>query len=408
MVVNKEKTATKRNVGIPLFTAVVIWLAVFFTLYLDYTLSLPLLAVIVIAILALEKNGMLDRAYTVCIQERKVFLLAILLGAVCLPLALSGKPYALHIGVLVCVYAILALGLNFQMGSADMVNFAPAAFFGIGAYTTGVVTMKLGISPWLGLFFAAVVTAILGGLVGAPTLRTKGYYLSLVTMALQLIFSLVIVNIKAVGGPNGMPGVPGFTIGGFSFHQAHEFLGMRMPYQANYLYLALLLLAALLFVAYRVNLSAKGMALNNIGQDEVVAGCLGVNINKEKLFAFCLGGAFCGIAGAFYGHYMSFVGPDDYDFSKSLMIICMVILGGMDNPLGVVVGAFLLIGVNEKLRDFADYQMLIYGLILLIALWLRPQGLIPKRVRNYELLFHKKAKLSETAGENVSAPQQEA
>lgn len=389
-----NKTAEKRKFGISLFTAVVIWLAVFFTLYLDYTYSLPFLAVIVIAILTLEKKGMIDRAYTACMKERKIFLLAVLIGALLLPLALAGKPYALHIGVLVCVYAILALGLNFQMGSADMVNFAPAAFFGIGAYTTGVVTMKLGISPWLGVLIAAVVTCILGGLVGAPTLRTKGYYLSLVTMALQLIFSLVIVNIKAVGGPNGMPGLPGFTIGSFSFHQAHEFLGIRLPYQANYLYLALLLLAALLFVAYRVNLSGKGLALNNIGQDEVVAGCLGININREKLFAFCIGGAFCGIAGAFYGHYMSFVGPDDYDFSKSLMIICMVILGGMDNPLGVAVGAFLLIGVNEKLRDFADYQMLIYGLILMIALWLRPQGLIPKRVRNYELLFHKEADIT--------------
>ena len=143
MVRNQEKTTNKRNIGVSLLTVALIWLAVFFVLYLDYNLSLPLLAVIVIAILSLEKKGIIDRAYTACIKERKVFLSAVLLGAVSLPLALSGKPYALHIGVLVCVYAILALGLNFQMGSADMVNFAPAAFFGIGAYTTGVVTMKL-------------------------------------------------------------------------------------------------------------------------------------------------------------------------------------------------------------------------------------------------------------------------
>lgn len=387
----KKKSAAKPNMGYPILTAVMIWLSVFAVLYLDYVYSLPLLAVIVIVLLSLEKNGVLEQVFVVCAKERKLFLLAVLAGAILLPLALSGKPYSLHIGVLVCIYAILALGLNFQMGSADMVNFAPAAFFGIGAYTTGIATMKLGLSPWLGVILAAAVTCLLGGLVGAPTLRTKGYYLSLVTMALQLIFSLVIVNIKSVGGPNGMPGLPGFAIGSFSLHQAHTLFGMRLPYQANYLYLAFFVLAILLFVAYRVNLSAKGLALNNIGQDEVVANCLGIHITKEKLFAFCIGGAFCGIAGALYGHYMSFVGPDDYDFSKSLMIVCMVILGGMDNPLGVIFGAFLLIGVNEKLRDFADYQMLIYGLILLVALWLRPQGLIPKRVRNYELIFHKKA-----------------
>ena len=133
----------------------------------------------------------------------------------------------------------------------------------------------------------------------------------------------------------------------------------------------------------RVNISRQGLALNNVAQDETAANCLGINITRQKMFAFCLGAVFCGIAGAVYGQFMMFVAPDDFDFNKSLIFICMVILGGMDNPVGVLVGAFLLTVINEKLRDFADYQMLFYGIIFMTVLIARPMGLISRRVRNY-------------------------
>ena len=211
-------------------------------------------------------------------------------------------------------------------------------------------------------------------------------------MAIQLIFTMMLVNIPYVGGANGISGLPGFSIGGYLFSKNIVLFGTKFPYQMNYLYLGIVFLVICTYVAMRVNISRIGLSLNNIAQDEVAANCFGISITRQKLLAFCLGAAFCGVAGAIYGQYMTFVGPDDYDFSKSLIIICMVILGGMDNPIGVLVGAFILTVTTEKLRDFADYQMLIYGLILIIVLIARPAGLVPKRVRNYCELFKGKLK----------------
>jgi len=355
----------------------------------SYKISLLLILVIILSLLYLEKKGVINRIFSLFIRHKKVALISALICIFGTPLMLIGNAYVVHIAVLCCIYGMVALGLNFQMGSTDMTNFASAAFFGIGAYTAAVVTIRFGWNPWIGLVLAVLVAVIFGFVLGAPTLGTKGYYLSLVTMALQLVFTMLLVNIPYLGGANGMSGLPAFTIGGFSFGKAVFIGGTKLPYQLNYLYLALIFLVICTYIAMRVNISRIGLALNNIAQDEVASNCFGINITRQKLFAFCMGAAFCGIAGAIYGHYMMFVGPDDFDFSKSLIIICMVILGGMDNPIGVVVGAFILMTVTEKLRDYADYQMLIYGLVLMTVLIARPSGLIPKRVRNYCEVFKK-------------------
>ncbi len=355
----------------------------------SYKISLFLILFIILALLYLEKKGVINQIFSLFIRHKKVAFVSALLCIFGTPFLLIGNAYVVHIAVLCCIYGMVALGLNFQMGSTDMTNFAAAAFFGIGAYTAAVVTLRFGWNPWIGLILAVLVAVIFGFIIGAPTLGTKGYYLSLVTMALQLVFTMVIVNIPFLGGANGMSGLPAFTIGSFSFGKSMYLGDMRLPYQLNYLYLALIFLIICTYIAMRVNISRIGLALNNIAQDEVASNCFGINITQQKLLAFCLGAAFCGIAGAIYGHYMMFVGPDDFDFSKSLIIICMVILGGMDNPIGVVVGAFILMTVTEKLRDYADYQMLIYGLVLMTVLIARPSGLIPKRVRNYCEVFKK-------------------
>ena len=361
-------------------------------LMLPYMASLALLVIIIVALLYLEKKGYINKVFSLFIKYKKVALISAFICLLALPFAISGNRYVMHIAILCCVYGMVALGLNFQMGSTDMTNFASAAFFGIGAYTTAVITVKYGMSAWLGILLAIFIAVIFGFIIGAPTLGTKGYYLSLVTMAIQLIFTMMLVNIPYVGGANGISGLPGFSIGGYLFSKNIVLFGTKFPYQMNYLYLGIVFLVICTYVAMRVNISRIGLSLNNIAQDEVAANCFGISITRQKLLAFCLGAAFCGVAGAIYGQYMTFVGPDDYDFSKSLIIICMVILGGMDNPIGVLVGAFILTVTTEKLRDFADYQMLIYGLILIIVLIARPAGLVPKRVRNYCELFKGKLK----------------
>ena len=367
-------------------------------LILDYVGSLILLIAIISALLYMERKGYINKAFSLFLAYKKVALISTFILLFILPFVISSNRYVVHIAVLCCVYGMVALGLNFQMGSTDMTNFASAVFFGIGAYTTAVLSVTYGLSAWLGLILGTILAVFFGLIIGAPTLGTKGYYLSLVTMALQLIFSMVIVNINYLGGADGIAGLPGFAIGSYHFTKPLYLFGHSFPSQINYLYLSMIFLVICTYVAMRVNISRIGLSLNNIAQDEVAANCLGINITRQKLLAFCLGAAFCGVAGAIYGQYMTFVGPDGFDFTKSLIIICMVILGGMDNPVGVLVGAFILTVTTEKLRDFADYQMLIYGLILIIVLIARPAGLIPRRVRNYCEVFKQKLSWHDAKG----------
>jgi len=381
------RSAIPKPVMVVLCNILVFGLA-FAMLRLSYQYSLTCVALTVAALLFMDKKGHINTLFTLFIRYKKTALVSALLCLLTLPLLLAGLRYESHIAVMAVIYAMVCLGLNFQMGSTNMVNFAPAAFMGIGAYSMAVITVNMGASPWLGLGMALVLCAFAGLLIGLPTLRTKGYYLSLVTMALQLAFTQLIKNIAFMGGPNGISGVKPFTIGSFSLFKSYTLpvLGKTAPH-FFFLFFCSIILVMLVYIAMRIYISRYGLAFNTIAQDEIAANCLGVNVSGLKLLAFVLGGVFCGIAGALYAGLTSFVGPSDFTFARSLVYICMVILGGMDNPIGVVVGAFLLTVVMEKLRDFAEYAQLVYALLLVVILIVRPAGLIPKRVRDYCALF---------------------
>jgi len=328
-----------------------------------------------------ERTGKAELVYQAVTAHQRTCLAVVVLFVLGLPFVLSNN-YLLHVAVMGGIYSIVTLGLNFQVGTG-MVNFATAAFFGTGAYTSALLSVKFGLSPWLATVAGMFSAASLGIIFGFPALKTRGYYLSLITMSLQVIFTLMIINTSWLGGPNGIPGIPAYSIGGTSLRMPIEIFGTDLPYQANYLYLVFGLLGLSVFVAMRLHGSRTGLAWNAIEQDEIVAITQGINLTKSKLLAFALGAAFAGLAGGLYGHYTSFIGVEDFTFSKSLVFICMVLLGGLDNPLGVVLGAMMLTIVDEKLRDFADYRMLMYSVILIVILLARPQGLLPKRIRQY-------------------------
>ncbi|MDR3281390.1 MAG: branched-chain amino acid ABC transporter permease [Synergistaceae bacterium] len=366
---------------------VLIFGLVFLMLRLSYQISLALVAAVIAGLLRMERKGMIDALFSLFIRNRNVAACAAFICMLAIPLLLSTFRYQSHIAVMASIYAMVCLGVNFQMGSTNMVNFAPAAFMGIGAYSMAVVTMKLGMSAWLGMIAAMLMCAVAGLVIGLPTLRTKGYYLSLVTMALQLAFTQLIKNIPYLGGPNGISGVKALSVGGFSLYKTYTIFGVKLAPHFFYLIFCSLALAVLFYIALRISVSRCGLALNAIAQDEIAANCLGVDVSRCKLFSFLIGSIFCGIGGALYASLTSFVGPNDFTFTRSLVFICMVILGGMDNPVGVVVGAFLLTVITEKLRGFSDYAQLIYALLLVFILVAKPTGLIPKRVRNYCELF---------------------
>lgn len=368
-------------------TNLIIFTLVYFILLLDFAASLSLLAAAVIVLLYMDKKGHINAIFGAFIKFRKIALISAVIMALAVPLLLSQERYITHIAIMAVIYGIASLGLNFQMGSTDMTNFAPAAFMGIGAYSVAVFTVKLGLNIWFGFLSAIILSMVTGLLIGLPTLRTKGYYLSLVTMALQLAFTMFLYNAAYLGGPMGIPGVKPFGIGSFSFLQSYTVFGVKMVPQTPYLLFCVILLIILAYIAMRVYISRIGLSLNTIAQDEVAANCMGIDLVQRKLFAFVIGAVFCGVAGALYGSYTTYVGPDDFGFPRSLMIICMVILGGMDNVVGVIVGAFILTVITEKLRVFSDYQQLVYSLVLVTVLIVRPAGLVPKRVRNYYQLF---------------------
>ncbi|HYF95279.1 MAG TPA: branched-chain amino acid ABC transporter permease [Symbiobacteriaceae bacterium] len=355
----------------------------------EFAVSMAAVAGVVVVLVYLDKVGLADRLYELHARHKAVSLLSFGLVLLVLPIPMRQSPYLIHIAVMACLAGIVALGLNFQMGSTDMVNFACGAFFGMGAYSSALLATKTGLSPWLGLPVAVVTTVVLAYVVGVATLKTKGYYLSLVTMALQLVFGLLLVNTDAVGGPNGIAAIPPYSIGPLSFRDSFWLVVYKLPYQALYFYLTAAMLLVCGYVASRLHLSRVGLAWNTIGEDEIAGNCQGINPARAKLIAFCMGGAFSGLAGALYAHYISFIGPEDFSFSKSLIIISSVILGGPDNVLGVVVGSVLLTLIDEKLGGFTDYRMLLYGLILLCVLLFRPDGLMPKRVRRYDLQLPK-------------------
>lgn len=366
-------------------------IALYGILITESLVSIGLIIAFIAFVLFLERYGIVNEVFDAYNNNKVVALVSGLLVILAVPVSLKGNIYISHISTIAVLYAIACLGLNFQMGSTDMTNFAPAAFMGLGAYSVGVATSKFGLSPWVGLLAGIFITGFFGFLVGLPTLKTKGYYLSLVTMAIQIAFTQLMNTVRYVGGSDGMSGLTKYSLFGFDLYKRYTFFGIRFAPQVPFLIVCVLFLIAFAYISMRVYHVKYGLSLNAIAQDEIAANCLGINISRQKLFAFVIGSIFCGVAGSLMVGLEGYVGPKSYDFAKSLLLICMVILGGMDNTIGIIVGAVFLSIITEKLRDFADYQQLVYGLLLVVLLIVRPNGILPRRVRKYKNLIRRNA-----------------
>ncbi len=299
------------------------------------------------------------------------------------PFFMQGSSYALHLLVIALLYSVLALALNFQLGSANIPNFATGASYGIGAYTSALLALNFDVSFWLTLPVAAVVATVFGFLLGFPSMRTRESYLALVTIAFGIVVHQLLNNFSWTGGPNGLVGIPAPTIFGHSFAQPIEVLGFRLPSQANFYYLSAALVALSILSAKRLHDSRVGLAWNALRADPLAARCQGIDVVWYKMLAFGVDAFLAAFAGTIYAFYVSYISPDNFTFLVSVTIMTMVIVGGMDNTLGVILGAFLLTLLPEKLRIFADYRLLFVGVIVILFLILRPQGLFPQRPRHY-------------------------
>lgn len=308
-----------------------------------------------------------------------VLIVLILLYPILSPLVIRQSTYWLLIMIQTGIYMVVALGLNIQLGSTGMMNLGTAAFYGIGAYTAGLLSLRLGMPAFITLPAAGLVTALFGLILFVPIYKTKGHYLALVTLAFGLMIVLALDNTEFTGASQGLMNIPSLKFFGYDF--VHH-LG-RFHFYTNYYYFIFIIVVLALLASHRFFNSWVGLTLSTIRDDEIAARCCGVNAKIWKLIAFVTGNFFMGVAGAFYAHMIGFISPPNFQFVESLVIVSIVILGGMDNILGIVVGTIILVILPEKMRVVTEYRVLIYGVLIVVMLIFRPEGLLPFKTRKY-------------------------
>ncbi|HEV8306290.1 MAG TPA: branched-chain amino acid ABC transporter permease [Methylomirabilota bacterium] len=303
-------------------------------------------------------------------RSRHLQLLALLAALVVF--GLQADEYLLDIGVLVGIYSILGLGLSIVIGQAGLLDLGYIAFYAIGAYWTALLSTHFGVPFWLLLPSAAALAAVFGVLLGYPTLRLRGDYLAIVTLGFGEIIRITLNNWRQLtNGPMGIMGIghPRLALPGLG---AFDF-GLNV--QAYY-FLILVLDVVAVFVVARLARSRVGLAWKAIREDELAAGAMGVNVRRAKLLAFALGAAFAGAAGSFFAGRVGFVSPESFTFVESVLVVCIVVIGGSASIAGVILGAVIFIGLPELLREVARFRMLAFGLGMVVLMLTRPQGLL--------------------------------
>lgn len=302
---------------------------------------------------------------------RTLGLVALALAALALPLAVK-TPYFLQLVILALIWVVLSQGQNLIQGFTGYVSIAQAGFMGLGAYISTLMSVKLGLPVWLTMLAAPAVTAVFAVLAGYPSLRVKGHYFAIVTLAYNMVIYIVLVTWTALtGGEAGIPGVkrpPDIAVGGLVWD-----FGTRTGYY--YLVLAAAVFATALCAL--ILHSRVGRVLLAIRQNEALIEAAGVQAWRYKLFAFVVSASLAGVAGALYAHFIGFINPDAFGVDQSLNAILAVILGGSGTLLGPVVGAFAVVFLPEYLRIASEYRLVVYGFVLVIATIFMPRGLVP-------------------------------
>ncbi len=319
----------------------------------------------------------------------------VVLGAILLVLPLLiGQSWNYNLGT-VGVYILLGLGLNIVVGFAGLLDLGYVAFFAIGAYTVGLLTAPephgLMLSFWAALPIGVVVAGLSGILLGIPVLRMRGDYLAIVTLGFGEIIRILSKSDVLTGFSGGPQGVKNITPGLFGAEVS------TANYNMYFMYLILFGIAVVAFVTHRLQNSRTGRAWMAMREDEDVAEAMGVFTLKYKLLAFAIGAAFAGLGGALYASRNQFVGPEDFTLLVSINVLCLVIIGGMGSIQGVVVGALVLKGLPEILRELDEYRMLFFGALLIFMMIVRPEGLWPSKRRQMELHEHEESPELHTA-----------
>ncbi len=273
--------------------------------------------------------------------------------------------YYTDVMVFVAIHSIIAAGLSLLLGYAGQISLGQAAFYGVGAYTSGILTAKLGLSPWLAMPAGMVLAGGLAYVVGMPALRLKGHYLAMATLGFGMIVFIVLNEyVGLTGGPSGFGEIPQFNL-----------FGLELDTTISFYYFVWALALLVLVMSLNIVNSRPGRALRAIHDSETAAQAMGVNTSQAKLQIFVLSGVLGALAGSLYAHFVSFINPPPFDIFFSLKVLMMVVIGGIGSVWGAFIGAALITFLPEWLAFLEDFDVLANGLILLVIVIFSPDGL---------------------------------
>jgi ABC-type branched-subunit amino acid transport system permease subunit len=341
-----------------------------------------LLIVAVAAIVLGARFGLLDKVRASIGANERTFDSAALAGVFVAAFWFHEEHFVILMMTTAFLLMVATLGLTIQFGYAGVVNFAGAAFLGIGCYTAGVVTKYTSLPTFLTLPLGGLMAALIGSILILPVLRTRGHYAALITIAFGILFKVFLEVNDTLGGPQGIQVKP-LVLLGWNFNSPISIAGVTTSFYFSYLLVALLLLAVSFVLVRRLERSWIGLSMDAIRLDEIASACYGLDLARWKVLAFTLGNFLAGTAGAVYGHVLGFIAPNNFTFGDSLILVSIVLLGGIGNLWGVAVAAAFVVILPEKFQIIQEYRFLLYaGLVILILLF-RPEGLLPRRLREY-------------------------
>jgi branched-chain amino acid transport system permease protein len=294
-----------------------------------------------------------------------VFVFTLIIIPILIP-QFEGTKHYIRIMVFVGIYSLITIGLNLLMGYAGQISVGHAAFFGLGAYASGVLTGRFGFNPWLALILAILITLAVAYFVGVPSLKLHGHYLAMATLAFGVIIFIVLNEWDHItGGPSGLPGIPKISLFGYKL-------------DSDLKYYAFVWSIVVLSVIFSINLihSRIGRALRSVHGSEDAAKAMGVNTPRVKIQVFIISALYASIAGSLYAHYMNFISPSTFNLFFSIKLLIMVVLGGTASIWGGILGAFVITYLsNEWLSFLAEFEFITFGMILLLMTIFLPDGI---------------------------------
>ncbi len=303
-------------------------------------------------------------------------------GVVAIALYFHDDHFTLLMVTKVLLYVIVCLGLNIQFGYAGIPNFSGAAFFGTGSYTAAVLLMHTPLPPVVVLFLGGCMAALIGSLLILPILRTTGHYAALITIAFAILFKTFLEVNDVLGGPQGL-NVKGMSLLGWNFNENFQIGSLEGSFYLSYVALALVLAVLAFAFTRRIERSWIGLNLDAVRLDETASACFGINIALWKIIAFTLGNFLIGIAGSLSAMMTGFIAPNNFTFSESLILVSIILLGGIGNIWGLVVGSAFVLLLPEKLQAIQEYRSLLFSITVILILLFRPGGLLPRSIRFY-------------------------